>query len=296
MPDITTPSGVKDILKQYDINVNRALGQNFLVDSNILEKVIDAACLESGDKVVEIGPGLGALTSALADALPQGRIIAVEKDSRLCQVLQDLFQDEVNVEIICQDALEIDWSEELTSRTFEEEGYRVVANLPYYITSPIIRLFLELSPAPESLVFMVQKEVGERIAADPGSKDYGTLSIAVQYYAEPELIYQVPPTVFWPRPEVESVILRLKPGENRKNRADNEELFFQIVRALFQQRRKTIRNSLSRAAEIDLSRELVDRALERSGIDSRIRGEKLSWQEIVKLSNIFNVLLAEVGD
>ncbi len=296
MPDVTTPSGVKDILKQYDINVNRALGQNFLVDSNILEKVVGAACLESGDNVVEIGPGLGALTGALADALPQGRIIAVEKDSRLCQVLQDLFQEEGNVEVICRDALEIDWSKEITSRSFGEEGYRVVANLPYYITSPIIRLFLELSPAPESLVFMVQKEVGERIAADPGSKDYGTLSIAVQYYAEPELIYQVPPTVFWPRPEVESIILRLNPGENRENRADNEELFFQIVRALFQQRRKTIRNSLSRAAEIDLSRKLVDRALERSGIDPRIRGEKLSWREIVELSNVFNVLLAEVGD
>ncbi len=296
MPDITTPSGVKDILKEYDININRGLGQNFLVDSNILEKMVEAACLDAGDRVVEIGPGLGALTGALVDALPEGQVLAVEKDSRLCQVLQDLFHQEENVEIICGDALEFNWAEELTARGFGKGGYQVVANLPYYITSPIIRLFLELSPTPESLIFMVQKEVGERIAASPGSKAYGTLSIAVQYYAEPEMIYQVPSTVFWPRPEVESVILRLKPGENREERADNEELFFKIVRALFQQRRKTIRNSLSKAAEIDLSRELVGRALERAGINSRIRGEKLTWQEIVELSDIINALLAEVGD
>ncbi len=293
MPDPTTPSGVKSLLEQYDIRVNRALGQNFLVDNNILAKIVESADLRPEDLVVEVGSGLGALTGVLLAEVKKGKVLAIEKDTRLCQVLQDVYSDDETLEIICDDALELNWQELLKKKQASPLGYKVVANLPYYITSPIIRLFLELDPKPELLVLMVQKEVGERIAAEPGGKEYGTLSIAVQYYADPEVIYQVPATVFWPQPEVESVILRLNLAEERKHRADNEELFFQIVRALFQQRRKTIRNSLSKAAEIDLSREIVDQALEECGIDAKLRGEKLYWPQIVELSDVVNKLLIE---
>ncbi len=294
--EIVSPQKTKNLLQKYQKRCNRSLGQNFLIDRDVLSTVISAAKIDSSQHVVEIGPGLGALTEAILQEIPNGRLLSVEKDEKLAEILQHELGDFIRLKIIKGDALEIDWSEILKEHNFAEKRYILMANLPYYITSPLIRIFLENEYSPERMILMVQKEVAERITASPGGKDYGILSIAVQYYCHPEIIDIVPPGCFYPEPEVESAILRLDLSRGPNYEVENEALFFDIVRAMFQQRRKMLRNSLSKAKEIDLDKKLVKSALEKAGIDERLRGEKLSLDRVVELSNVLNKMLAGNGD
>lgn len=277
---IATPSKTKEILKNYNIRLNKRLGQNFLVDTNIIEKIIDGAEIKENETIVEIGPGIGSLTEYVLKEIDSGKLIVIEKDNRFIKILNDLFQSD-KLEIINDDILNVDWNNLLK----DNEKVKVVANLPYYITTPVIMGLLESDYKFESLLFMVQKEVAERMAADPGSKKYGSLSVASQYYSEVEIIDEVPSSVFIPKPKVDSAIIRLKQYENIPYSTLDEDFFFAIVKAIFQQRRKNIKNGLTKAAEINLAKELVLEALAECNIDKRIRGEKLEIEKMVELSN-----------
>jgi 16S rRNA (adenine1518-N6/adenine1519-N6)-dimethyltransferase len=282
---IATPGRTKEILTNYGIRLSRKLGQNFLVDHNIIEIIIKAAEVGGNDIVLEIGPGIGSLTQAILEKLKDGKLIAIEKDDRMIQVLRDLFRGETRLELINRDVLEIDWFSFYRERELLEGELKVLANLPYYITTPIIMSLLESGIRFQGMVFMVQKEVAERMVARSGGKDYGALSVAVQYYAIPEIIHEVSPNVFIPRPEVSSAVIKLTPSEGLTVSPVNEKFFFSIVKALFQQRRKTIKNALSKAVNLTLSNEVVEKSLAEIGLDPRIRGERLSPEEIVRLSN-----------
>ncbi|GAB6099742.1 16S rRNA (adenine(1518)-N(6)/adenine(1519)-N(6)) -dimethyltransferase RsmA [Halanaerocella petrolearia] len=276
--EISSPSQTKEILREYNLNLKKSLGQNFLVDGNILRNIVRVADLTKEHTVVEIGPGIGSLTEQLADEA--GHVMAVELDDRLIPVLNDTLDGYNNVEIIHDDALEVDFD------NLAGEDYKVVANLPYYITTPIVMRLLEEDFAVDEIVVMVQKEVAERMVASPeDGKDYGVLSIGVQYHTEASIAFEVPPNVFIPQPRVDSAVVSLKVREEAKADVLDEEFFFKVVRAAFQQRRKTIRNALSKAANINLSRDLVDQALDEVGIDSRRRGEKLNIEQFAQLSD-----------
>ena len=289
--DPVSPSGLKSLLKKHDLYAKKSFGQNFLVDGNILDIIIESARLEKDDNVIEIGPGLGALTIRILEEIPDGQLLAIEKDRELCSVLKQELSEFDNFKLVEADILEYDLKELLKDKDFKDLDYKLMANLPYNITSPLIRLFLERETRPEKMVLMVQREVAERIVAEPGGKDYGTLSIAVQYYARAEIQHYISPEVFVPRPRVESAIITLDLTAPHSDRADDEDIFFKVVRAMFQQRRKIIRNSLSKAAQVDFPREIVDEALDRADIDPKIRGEKLSISRVIKLSNELTKLL-----
>lgn len=284
--DIATPTRTREIMKKYKLKPYKGLGQNFLIDQNIIGKIIEAGKLEGDDSVIEIGPGIGSLTQAILGRITTGKLFAVEKDKRLVEILEDLFAGEKCLEILNQDILDIEWTDFVQKWDIGESTIKVIANLPYYITTPIIMNLLESGFKFSRLVFMVQKEVAERMVAPPGGKDYGSLSVAVQYYAKAEIVHQVPPTVFIPRPEVYSSIICLTPYLESPVKVQNIDFFFQIVKAIFQQRRKNIKNGLSKAASLNLERNLVVDGLHRAGIDPRIRGEKLSIEMMANLSNI----------
>ena len=279
---IATPGKTREILKKHNIRLNKRLGQNFLIDSNIIEIIIDAAEIEGDEIIIEIGPGIGSLTQYVLNELDLGKLIAVEKDNRFIQILNELFQSK-KLELINDDVLNIEWKELLSD--YKSKDVKVIANLPYYITTPVIMGLLESEYNFSSLIFMVQKEVAERMAADPGSKKYGSLSIAVQYYTKPELVYEVPSSVFMPRPEVQSTIIKLEQYEKIPYNTLDKNFFFAIVKAIFQQRRKNIKNGLTKAAEINLPKNIVLNSLAECNIDRRIRGEKLSIEKMVELSN-----------
>ncbi|MFW6301646.1 MAG: 16S rRNA (adenine(1518)-N(6)/adenine(1519)-N(6))-dimethyltransferase RsmA [Bacillota bacterium] len=289
--DPVSPTGLKSLLKKHDLYAKKSFGQNFLVDGNILDIIIESADLEKTDNVIEVGPGLGALTVRILEEIPDGQLLAVEKDRELCAILESELSEHDNFSLVEADILEYNLEELLRTNEFKDLDYKLMANLPYNITSPLIRLFLERETRPAKMVLMVQREVAERIVAEPGGKDYGTLSIAVQYYAEAEIVHYISPEVFIPQPRVESAIITLNLKNPHPERADNEDIFFKVVRAIFQQRRKIIRNSLSKAAQVDFPRDIVDEALASAGIDPKIRGEKLSIKRIIKLSNKLAKLL-----
>lgn len=277
---IATPSKTKEILKNYNIRLNKRLGQNFLVDTNIIEKIIEGAEIKGNETIVEIGPGIGSLTEYVLKEIDSGKLIVIEKDNRFIKILNNLFQSD-KLEIINDDVLNIKWNNLLKN----DKNVKIVANLPYYITTPVIMGLLESDFKFESLLFMVQKEVAERMASDPGSKKYGSLSVATQYYSEVEIIHEVPSSVFIPKPKVDSAIIRLKQYENIPYSTLDEDFFFAIVKAIFQQRRKNIKNGLTKAAEINLAKDLVLESLAECNIDKRIRGEKLEIEKMVELSN-----------
>lgn len=282
MMEIANPSNTKEILRKHNLNLKKSLGQNFLIDNNILDKIVATANLTKEDTVIEIGPGIGSLTQKMAEVA--GKVIAVELDDRLIPVLKESLNGYDNIEIVHGDALAVDFS------TLTDGSFKLVANLPYYITTPIIMRLLEEDFDVEKIVVMVQKEVGERMAASPGGKDYGILSIAVQYYSDPEVAFVVPHTVFIPQPKVESVVMDLKIREEANVDLLDEDFFFKVVKSAFHQRRKTIRNSLSKAPYLSLSRDLIDQALEKVGIDPRRRAEKLDIEVFAQLSNaLFNL-------
>ncbi len=284
---IATPSETKKILREHSLNLKKSLGQNFLVDSNIIDIITAAADIQGDEFLIEIGPGIGSLTQSLLEKLDSGKILAVEKDAAMVGVLEDIFAGEEKLTLLNQDALKINWEEILTEYNTENRKVKLIANLPYYVTTPIIMGVLESDIDLEQMVFMVQKEVGERICAGPETKKFGSLSVAVQYHMKPEVVHQVPSSVFIPQPDVDSVIVSLSPYEENiyQQEVINKKFFFQIVKSIFQQRRKTLRNSLSKSAVINLDRDLVTQALEDEGIGLKKRGEKLLIAEMISISN-----------
>ena len=284
---IATPSETKKILREHNLNLKKSLGQNFLIDYNIIEIITSAAAVEGDELIIEIGPGIGSLTQALLAELDSGKLLAVEKDAAMVEVLEDIFAGEEKLTLLNQDALKIDWEEIAAEYNSENRKIKLIANLPYYVTTPIIMGVLESELELEQMVFMVQKEVGERICAGPETKKFGSLSVAVQYYMQPEIVHQVPSSVFIPQPDVESVIVSLSPYKQNiyQEEVISKKFFFQIVKSIFQQRRKTLRNSLSKSAVINLDRDLVTQALEDEGIGIKKRGEKLSISEMISISN-----------
>ncbi len=275
--EIASREQTKEILREHNLHLKKSLGQNFLVDDSILDKIVTTANLGSEDKVIEIGPGIGALTERLAQVAK--KVVAVELDDRLIPVLKKSLADYNNVEIIHGDALKVDFNQLIAG------DYKVVANLPYYITTPIIMRLLEEDFNVNEIVVMVQKEVAERMVAEPGGKDYGVLSIGVQYYTKAKIAFNVPPSVFIPQPKVDSAVVSLDVADKQVVDVLNEKLFFKVVKASFHQRRKMIRNSLKKSPYLNLEKDEVRQVLEEAGIDSRKRAEKISIEEFAKLTN-----------
>ncbi|GGA51165.1 16S rRNA (adenine(1518)-N(6)/adenine(1519)-N(6))-dimethyltransferase RsmA [Paenibacillus physcomitrellae] len=284
--EVSTPKRTKEIIQKYGFQFKKSLGQNFLIDQNILGKIVGAADLDSSKGALEIGPGIGALTEKLADAA--GKVVAVEIDQRLLPILGDVLQPFSHVKVVHGDVLKLD-----LKQLFQEEfggvsQVSVVANLPYYVTTPILMKLLEERLPLENIVVMIQKEVAERMAAAPGGKEYGSLSIAVQYFSEPELVCVVPHTVFIPQPNVDSAVIRLKVRQERPVEVRDEAFFFEVVQASFAQRRKTISNNLKSRFFAKEDRTELERLLALADIEPVRRAETLSIEEFARLSNVFH--------
>lgn len=283
MNKVSTPTRTNELLKKYDIKLKKSLGQNFLVDPNILRNIVAAAELDANKGVLEIGPGIGALTQHLAEAA--GRVVAVEIDQRLFPVLKETLADYSHVQLIHGDILKIDL-EELFQEHFQEVSQvSVVANLPYYVTTPIVMKLLEARLPLEHIVVMVQKEVAERMGAAPGTKQYGSLSVAVQYYCEPKVVAIVPGSVFIPRPDVDSAVIRLTVRSKPPVEVKDELFFFEFMQSCFAQRRKTLWNNMISKFGKD-NKEQLTRALNRCNIDPSRRGETLSISEFARLAEL----------
>lgn len=281
-PTLGNPQNTIEVLQKYDFSFQKKFGQNFLIDTHVLDKIISAAHITKEDMVLEIGPGIGTMTQYLAEAA--GKVIAVEIDRNLIPILEDTLSEYNNVRVINEDVLKLD----LRKLADEENGgkaIKVVANLPYYITTPIIMGLFENHVPVESITVMVQKEVADRMQTGPGNKDYGALSLAVQYYAEPYIVANVPPNCFMPRPKVGSAVIRLTRHKEPPVEVKDEKLMFDIIRASFNQRRKTLANGLNNSDKITCSKEIITKAIEKLGKGASVRGEALSLQEFAKLSN-----------
>ena len=282
-PALGNPKNTIEVLQKYKFVFQKKFGQNFLIDEHVLGKIISAAEIGPDDFVVEIGPGIGTMTQYLAHAA-RG-VAAVEIDKALIPILQDTLSDYDNVTVINEDVLKVDLKE-LAEKMNEGRPVKVVANLPYYITTPIIMGLFENHVPVESITVMVQKEVAERMQAGSGTKDYGALSLAVQYYAEPYIVANVPPNCFMPRPNVGSAVIRLRIHENPDVKVQDEGLMFRIIRASFNQRRKTLQNSISHNPQLGISKEVVAKILEELGLSATIRGEALSLRQFAAFSDL----------
>ena len=274
-----------EIIKKYDFVFQKKFGQNFLIDQRVLDKIIAAADIGPDDCVLEIGPGIGTLTRCLAEAA--GQVIAVEIDKNLIPILGDVLSEYHNITIINEDILKVD----IQALVDEKNGGRpikVVANLPYYSTTPIIMGLFESNVPIDNITVMVQKEVADRMQVGPGTKDYGALSLAVQYYAEPYIVANVPQNCFIPRPNVGSAVIRLTRHKEKPVTVKNEQHMFRLVRAAFNQRRKTLQNALHNMPELNLSKEQVVNALKEMGLSETIRGEKLTLEDFARLSDLLN--------
>ncbi|WP_458120589.1 16S rRNA (adenine(1518)-N(6)/adenine(1519)-N(6))-dimethyltransferase RsmA [Paenibacillus sp. Z6-24] len=283
--DIATPRRTKEIISKHGFSFKKSLGQNFLIDANILNKIVEAAELTPERGALEIGPGIGALTERLAQQAKA--VTAVEIDQRLIPILRDSLSEYSNVNVRHGDILKVDLHELFGEDFSGVDKVSVVANLPYYVTTPILMKLLEERLPLDNIVVMIQKEVAQRMAAQPGGKEYGSLSIAVQYYCEPELVCIVPKTVFIPQPNVESAVIRLKLREQPAVQVEDEQHFFDIVQSSFVQRRKTIANNLKTRYFNGGDREQLEQLLASAGIDPTRRGETLSLQEYAVLSKVF---------
>ncbi|TYS13646.1 16S rRNA (adenine(1518)-N(6)/adenine(1519)-N(6))-dimethyltransferase RsmA [Rossellomorea vietnamensis] len=282
--DIATPIRTKEIMKKYGFSFKKSLGQNFLIDPNILRNITDYAGLTKKTAVIEIGPGIGALTEHLART--SGKVLAFEIDQRLLPILADTLSPYNNVTIVNEDVLKSDVQSMIEKELGGYEEIMVVANLPYYVTTPIILKLLTEGLPIKGICVMLQKEVGDRIAAKPGTKEYGSLSIAIQYYTQAETVMIVPKTVFMPQPNVDSAVIRLTKRAEPAARVDDEEFFFKVTRSSFAQRRKTILNNLtSQLPDGKQKKDEITASLERAGVDPGRRGETLSIQEFAHLSN-----------
>lgn len=282
-PTLGNPQNTIEVLQKYQFNFQKKFGQNFLIDTHVLERIIDAANITKEDMVLEIGPGIGTMTQYLAEAA--GKVIAVEIDKNLIPILEDTLSAYDNVRVINDDVLKVD-IQKLVDEENEGRPIKIVANLPYYITTPIIMGLFENHVPMESITVMVQKEVADRMQTGPGNKDYGALSLAVQYYAEPYIVANVPPNCFMPRPKVGSAVIKLTCHEKPPVVVEDETLLFDIIRASFNQRRKTLANGLSNSDKIQLTKDKIQASIDELGKGSSVRGEALTLEEFAKLTNI----------
>ena len=279
---LSNPQKTIEVIQKYEFTFQKKFGQNFLIDSHVLNKIIASADITKDDFVLEIGPGIGTMTQYLAEAA--GHVLAVEIDKTLIPILHETLSAYDNVEVINEDVLKLD----ICKIVEEKNGgkpVKVVANLPYYITTPIIMGLLESHVPVESITVMVQKEVAMRMQAGPGTKDYGALSLAVQYYCEPYIAANVPPNCFMPRPKVGSTVIRLTRYSKPPVTTENEQLMFRLIRASFNQRRKTLANGLNNSPEIHLPKEVIQESIVSLGVPENIRGEALSLEQFAELSN-----------
>ena len=281
-PTLGNPQNTIEILQKYNFTFQKKFGQNFLIDTHVLDKIIRAAEITKEDMVLEIGPGIGTMTQYLAEAA--GKVVAVEIDKNLIPILSDTLSAYENVTIINEDVLKLD-IQKLANEENQGRPIKVVANLPYYITTPIVMGLFENHVPVESITVMVQKEVADRMQTGPGNKDYGALSLAVQYYAEPYIVANVPPNCFMPRPKVGSAVIRLTCHEQPPVEVKDERLMFDIIRASFNQRRKTLANGLNNSDKLSFSKEEITEAIESLGKGSSVRGEALTLEEFAGLSN-----------
>ncbi|HHT65362.1 MAG: 16S rRNA (adenine(1518)-N(6)/adenine(1519)-N(6))-dimethyltransferase RsmA [Caldicoprobacterales bacterium] len=282
MKTLTSPKLLKELLARHGFQFSRSLGQNFLIDENILQKIIKGAAIFPEDRVLEIGPGVGTLTTALAKKAE--RVVAVEIDRSLLPILQETLEGFSNVEVIHGDILKLNLDDLIEDR-FGRQPFKVVANLPYYITTPIIMRFLEEEHPYASITVMVQKEVAERLAAQPGSKEYGALSVAVQFYTRPQILCKVPASVFLPPPRVDSMVVTLEKRSKPAVDVASRSCFFQVVKAVFAQRRKTLLNTLTAAGMTSMDKTALSQMLIALNIDPKRRGETLTLKELADISN-----------
>lgn len=281
-PTLGNPRNTIEILNRYRFVFQKKYGQNFLIDTHVLDKIIKAADITGEDYVVEIGPGIGTMTQYLAAAA--AGVTAIEIDRALIPILKDTLHEYDNVEIVNEDVLKVDLKQ-LAEERNNGKPVKVVANLPYYITTPIIMGLFEKHVPVSSVTVMVQKEVADRMQAGPGSKDYGALSLAVQYYAKPYIAANVPQNCFMPRPRIGSAVIRLERYETPPVAVKDERLLFGIIRASFNQRRKTLANGLKNSPELDFTKEEIEAAIEKLGKGASVRGEALTLEEFAELSN-----------
>ena len=283
MANLGNPKNTIEIIQKYEFVFQKKFGQNFLIDTHVLDKIIRAAGVTKEDFVLEIGPGIGTMTQYLAEAAK--KVCAVEIDRNLIPILEDTLSGYDNIKIINEDILKVD-----VARLAEEENggrpIKVVANLPYYITTPIIMGLFESHVPLENITIMVQKEVADRMQTGPGSKDYGALSLAVQYYAKPYIVANVPPNCFMPRPKVGSAVIRLTTHEKPPVEVEDEKLMFRIIRASFNQRRKTLANGLNNSVELDIPKDVIIKSIDELGKGPSIRGEALTLEEFAALTNM----------
>ncbi len=283
MEKLSNPQRTIEVIKKYEFCFQKKFGQNFLIDGHVLDKIITGAGVTKDDMVLEIGPGIGTMTQYLAEAA--GKVVAVEIDRNLLPILQETLADYDNVKVIHADVLSLD----LEKLVQEENGGRpikVVANLPYYITTPIIMALFEQHVPLANVTVMVQKEVAARMKSGPGSKDYGALSLAVQYYAEPYIVANVPCNCFMPRPNVDSAVIRLTRYEEPPVQVKDEKMLFKIIRASFNQRRKTLQNGLNNSSELNFTKDQIAAAIAEAGFSPSVRGEALTLEQFAKLTDI----------
>jgi len=283
MATLGNPSSTIEILQKYHFNIQKKYGQNFLIDTNILEKIISSAEITKDDCVLEIGPGIGTMTQYLAESARE--VVAVEIDKFLIPILEDTLSGYDNITIINEDILKVNINKIVEEKN-NGKPIKVVANLPYYITTPIIMGLFESNVPLKSITIMVQKEVADRMQVGPGTKDYGALSLAVQFYSKPEVVANVAPGCFIPRPNVGSSVIRLTRYEKPPVQPKNEKYMFSLIRASFNQRRKTLMNGLTNASNLNLIKADVVEAIEKMGLSPTIRGEALTLEQFAKLSDI----------
>ena len=288
MEKLSNPQVTIETIKKYGFDFQKKFGQNFLIDAHVLEKIMDAAEITKEDCVLEIGPGIGTMTQYLAERAK--KVIAVEIDNNLIPILKETLGAYDNVRVINEDILKLD-IETLVKEENQGKPIKVVANLPYYITTPIIMGLFEQHVPLENITVMVQKEVADRMPVGPGTKDYGALSLAVQYYAKPYIVANVPPNCFIPRPNVASAVIRLTRYQDPPVKVQNEKLMFQLIRASFNQRRKTLVNGIGNAPDVPFTKEQTAKALEQMGFSATIRGEALNLEEFARLSDVLSTLV-----
>lgn len=285
VPYLGNSKNTIEVLQKYDFVFQKKFGQNFLIDSHVLDKIVSAAGITKDDFVLEIGPGIGTMTQYLAASAR--KVFAVEIDKALIPILEDTLKEFDNVQVINQDILKVD-IKKLAEEHNDGKPIKVVANLPYYITTPIIMGLFESQVPIDSITVMVQKEVADRMKVGPGTKDYGALSLAVQYYAEPYIVANVPPNCFMPRPKVGSAVIRLERYEKPPVQVKDEKLMFRLIRASFNQRRKTLVNGLKNSQELSFDKETIEKAILACGLPLTIRGEALTLEQFAQLANMFS--------
>jgi 16S rRNA (adenine1518-N6/adenine1519-N6)-dimethyltransferase len=282
MLKLSSPRTIKYIMEKYGFKFSKSLGQNFLINEQVIEDIMEGAEVGPNDCILEVGPGIGVMTQAMAERAK--KVVSVEIDSSLLPVLDETLDPHDNVVIVNEDILKVD-VRALIDREFDGEKPKVVANLPYYVTTPIIMMFLEEGLPVTDIVVMVQKEVADRIVSGPGNKIYGALSVAVQFYADPHVIVKAPKGLFMPQPKVDSVVVRMKILDQPKVDVKDRKLFFRVVKAAFGMRRKTLLNALS--SGLNVSKDLVNEVMESCAIDPKRRGETLSIEEFGQLADAF---------